>query len=348
MKLFEYISEKDFLNLKPGDKLLVNKDLKAIEGQYHIPYGYVSPMSEFEGEIVTVRELVSSKDDTTEGPFVVLEEDDGVHAWAPECFKCKVEQPFPSSSLAPTLSAIFSSISKKWGTYSPAQKQAIAEYFAGERHSLSTEKLPDNAATLPKVLNDISKKWGSLTDTERNAIAEYFSGERPALFADFPPDDTATIGCYCFYYTPDNKIICKEETTGCTTTARCHEDDIFSIEVGQLVSFAHMLGYDVDHCGNNDRFSLIKKKPTYYYGEKVLVDTSHPDCPKAMKENYKDEIGIILSYSLDRKANTYIYKVVFKDEKIYKLQENVLKNVPINFIPGAQDLKDTYVKVKKK
>ena len=259
MKLFEYISEKDFLNLKPGDKLLVNTGLKAIERQYHIPYGYVSSMSKFEGEIVTVRELVSSKDDTTEGPFVVLEEDDGLCAWAPECFKYKVEKSFSDA-----------------------------------------------------------------------------------------PDDATTIGHYYFYYTPDSKIICKEETTGYTTTARCHEEDIFSVEVGQLVSLAHMLGYDVDHCGNNDRFSLIKKKPAYYYGEKVFVDTSHPDCPKAMKENYKDEIGIILSYSLDRKVNTYIYKVIFKDEKIYRLQENVLKNVPINFIPGAQDLKDTYVKVKKK
>lgn len=304
MKLFEYISEKDFLNLKPGDKLLVNKDLKAIEWQYHIPYGYVTPMSEFEGKVVTVDELVTSDDDTPEGLYVVLEEDDGVHAWAPECFKCKVEKSFPDASdNSLTLSKVLNDVSKKWETYSPAQRQAIADYFAGERRPLLTEEFLDNIAT---------------------------------------------IGHYYFCYSPDNKITCKEEETGRITTARCHEEDIFSIEVGQLVSFAHLLGYDVDHNGNNDHFTLIKKKPIYYYGEKILVDTIHPDCPKTMKENYKDEIGIILSYSLDYKANTYIYKVVFKDEKIYKLQENVLKNVPINFIPGAQDLKDTYVKIKKK
>ena len=278
MGMKKSIAKDIFLKLKPGDKLLVNKDLQYIEDTYGVPYGVVDDMEKFEGKVVTVSELHNSPDES-EGPFVFIKEDWGQYSWAPECFECKV-------------------------ITSPKD----------EPLGLSWKKMPK-----PKKEKDIP-----------------------------PPEDTAKLNTYDFSYSPDGKVVCRNLATKETAIARCHEEDVFSLEVGELVAFAHMLGYDVDHCGSNDRFTLIKKKPAYYYGEKVLVDTSHPDCPKAMKENYKDEIGIILSYSLDRKANTYIYKVVFKDEKIYKLQENVLKNVPINFIPGAQDPKDTYVKVKKK
>lgn len=310
------IAKEDFLKLLPGDKLLARKDLQYIEDTCVIPYGLVDDMKKLEGEVVTVA-YVSNDSDNVKGSYVSIEEDSGGYFWAPEWLECKVK-------------VITSSKDEPLG--------------------LSWEKTPNvkkESKSLAKVIDMISEKWSTMSHKERMAVAEYIAGKRPSSLCE-PPEDTAKIATYDFSCSPDGKVICRDPETRETATARCHEDDIFSIEVGQLVSFAHMLGYDVDHCGNNDRFSLIKKKPTYYYGEEVLVDTSRPDCPKAMKENYKDEIGIILSYSLDRKSNTYIYKVFFKDEKIYKLQENVLKNVPINFIPGTQDLKDTYVKVKKK
>lgn len=314
MGMKKSIAKDIFLKLKPGDKLLVNKDLQYIEDTYGVPCGIVDDMEKLEGKVVTVSELHNSPDES-EGPFVFIKEDWGHYSWAPECFECKV-------------------------ITSPKD----------EPLGLSWKKIPNakkESKSLAKVIDMISEKWDTMSHKERMVVAEYIAGKRPVPPVE-PPEDTAKLNTYDFSYSPDGKVVCRNLATKETATARCHEEDIFSLEVGELVAFAHMLGYDVDHCGNNDRFSLIKKKPVYYYGEKVLVDTSHPDCPKAMKENYKDEIGIILSYSLDRKANTYIYKVVFKDEKIYKLQENVLKNVPINFIPGAQDLKDTYVKVKKK
>ena len=67
-----------------------------------------------------------------------------------------------------------------------------------------------------------------------------------------------------------------------------------------------------------------------------------------MKENYKDQPGIILSSELDKKSNTYMYKVIFKDEQIFKLQESILKDLPINFIPGVLDLKESLYTIKKK
>lgn len=253
--------------------------------------------------------VVTVQDVNAEGTYVSIKEDSAGYYWAPECFKCKV-------------------------LTSPKD----------EPHGLLWKK---KSKSLAKVIDMISEKWGTMSHKERMAVAEYIAGKHPSSLCE-PPKDTSKIATYDFSYSPDGKVVCRDLGTMETATARCHEEDIFSMEVGQLVSLAHMLGFDVDHCGNNDRFTLVRKKPAYYYGEKVLVDCDHPDCPKAMKENYKDEIGIILSYNLDRRANTYIYKVIFKDEKIYKLQESVLKDVPINFIPGAQDLKDTYVKVKKK
>ena len=316
MGMKQSVAKEDFLKLLPGDKLLVRKDPQYIEDTCGIPYGLVDDMEKLEGEVVTVA-YVSNDPDNVKGSYVSIEEDSGGYFWAPEWLECKVK-------------VITSSKDEPLG--------------------LSWKKTPNvkkESESLAKVIDMISEKWGTMSHKERMAVAEYIAGKRPSSLCE-PPDDTAKIATYDFSYSPDGKVICRNLETGETATARCHEEDIFSVEVGQLVSFAHMLGYDVDHCGSNDRFSLIKKKPAYYCGEKVLVDCGHPDCPKAMKENYKDEFGIILSYSLDRKANTYIYKVVFKDEKIYKLQENVLKNVPINFIPGAMDLEETLATIKKK
>ena len=183
---------------------------------------------------------------------------------------------------------------------------------------------------------------------------ECFECKVERSFPDFyeknavPPDNTAKIATYDFSYSSDGKIVCRNLATKETATARCHEEDIFSLEVGELVAFAHMLEYDVDHCGSNDRFTLIRKKPAYHYGEKILVDCDHPDCTKHMKENYKDQPGIILSSELDKKSNTYMYKVIFKDEQIFKLQESILKDLPINFVPGVMDLKESLYTIKKK
>lgn len=265
MGMKKSIAKDIFLKLKPGDKLLVNKDLQYIEDTYGVPYGIVDDMEKLEGKVVTVSELHNSPDES-EGPFVFIKEDGGDFAWAPECFECKVELSFP-------------------------------DFY------------------------------------EKNTA---------------PPDNTAKIATYDFSYSPDGKIVCRNPATKETATARCHEEDIFSLEVGELVAFAHMLGYDVDHCGSNDRFTLIRKKPAYHYGEKILVDCDHPDCTKYMKENYKDQPGIILSSELDKKSNTYMYKVIFKDEQIFKLQESILKDLPINFIPGVLDLKESLYKIKKK
>lgn len=265
MENFKHISEKEFLSLEPGDKLLVNRWLEYLDETYGIPYGIVDDMEELEGEVVTVDELHRDSDES-ESPYVLIKEDRGHYSWAPECFECKVERSFP-------------------------------DFY------------------------------------EKNAV---------------PPDNTAKIATYDFSYSSDGKIVCRNLATKETATARCHEEDIFSLEVGELVAFAHMLGYDVDHCGSNDRFTLIRKKPAYHYGEKILVDCDHPDCTKYMKENYKDQPGIILSSELDKKSNTYMYKVIFKDEQIFKLQESILKDLPINFVPGVMDLKESLYTIKKK
>lgn len=309
MRMKKSIAKEEFVKLLPGDKLLVNKDLQYIENTYRIPYGFVDDMKKLEGKVVTV------KDVSTEGSYVSIEEDSGKYYWAPVCFKCKVKT-------------------------SPKD----------EPLGLSCKKTPNakkKSKSLAKVIDMISEKWGAMSHKERMVVAEYIAGKRPFSLYE-SPKDTAKIATYDFSYSPDGKVVCRDLETREIATARCHEEDIFSVEVGQLVSLAHMLGFDVDHCGSNDRFTLVRKKPAYHYGEKILVDCDHPDCTKYMKEHYKDEPGIILSSELDRKSNTYMYKVVFKDEQIFKLQESVLKDLPINFIPGVTDLKETLVTTKKK
>lgn len=309
MGMKKSIAKEDFLKLLPGDKLLVHKDLQYIEKTYGIHYGLVDNMKKLEGKVVTV------KDVNAEGCYVFIEEDSTKYYWAPECFKCKV-------------------------VTSPKD----------EPLGLSWKKTPNvkkKSKSLAKVIDMISEKWDTMSHKERMAVAEYIAGKRSSSLCE-PPEDTAKIATYAFSYSPDGKVICRNLEIGETATAHCHEDDIFSVEVGQLVALAHMLDFDVDHCGSNDRFTLVRKKPAYHYGEKVLVDTGHPDCTKYMKEHYKDESGIILSSELDKKSNTYMYKVVFKDEQIFKLQESVLKDLPINFIPGVTDLKETLVTTKKK
>lgn len=314
MEMKKSIAKEDFLKLLPGDKLLVNKDLRYIEDTYGIPYGLVDDMEKLEGKVVTVTD-VNNDPDNSEGPYVSIEEDSGDYSWAPECFKCKV-------------------------ITSPKD----------EPLGLSWKKIPNakkKSKSLAKVIDMISEKWDTMSHKERMAVAEYIAGKRPSSLCE-PPEDTAKIATYDFSYSPDGKVVCRDFATRETATARCHEEDIFSVEVGQLVALAHMLGFDVDHCGSNDRFTLIRKKPAYYYGEKVLVDCDHPDCTKYMKEHYKDEPGIILSSELDKKSNTYMYKVIFKDEQIFKLQESILKDLPINFIPEVTDLEETLVTTKKK
>lgn len=323
-KNYKHISTNEFLKLKPGDKLLVNRDLEYIEDTYGIPYSIVDDMEELEGEIVTVEELENNSSDESEGPFVLIKEDRGRYSWAPECFECKVERSFPD-------------------------KPKVIASPKGEPLGLSWKKIPTpkkGSKALAKLIDTLSEKWDSLSHKERKEIAEFIAGKSTVRLEVL--DNTAKIATYAFSYSPDGKVICRNLEIGETATARCHEDDIFSVEVGQLVALAHMLGFDVDHCGSNDRFTLIRKKPAYYYGEKVLVDCDHPDCTKYMKEHYKDEPGIILSSELDRKSNTYMYKVVFKDEQIFKLQESILKDLPINFIPEVTDLEETLVTTKKK
>lgn len=323
MGMKKSIAKDIFLKLKPGDKLLVNRGLKYIEDTYGIPYGIVDDMEELEGEIVTVEELYNSPDES-EGPFVIIKEDRGHYFWAPECFECKVEKSFPDGAKVIT---------------SPKN----------EPIGLSWEKIPTlktKSKSLAKIIDMISKRWDKMSHEDRTKVAEFIAGKRTVRLE--VPDDTAKIATYNFSYSPDGKVVCRDIATKETATARCHEEDIFSVEVGQLVAFAHMLGFDVDHCGSNDRFTLIRKKPAYHYGEKVLVDTDHPDCTKYMRDNYKDQPGIILSSELDKKSNTYMYKVIFKDEQIFKLQESILKDLPLNFIPGGMDLKETLVTIKKK
>lgn len=309
MGMKKSIAKEDFLKLLPGDKLLVNKDLQYIENTYGIPYGLVDDMKKLEGKVVTVRDV------NADGSYVLIQEDSGGYYWAPECFKCKVKT-------------------------SPKDKSL----------GLSSKKIPNTkkkSKSLAKVIDMISEKWDTMSHKERMVVAEYIAGKRPSSLCE-SPKDTAKIATYDFSYSPDGKVICRDLETMETAIARCHEEDIFSLEVGQLVSLAHMLGYDVDHCGSNDRFTLVRKKPAYHYGEKVLVDTGHPDCTKYMKENYKDQPGIILSSELEKKSNTYMYKVVFKDEQIFKLQESILKDLPINFISEVMDLKETLATIKKK
>lgn len=309
MRMKKSIAKEDFLKLLPGDKLLVNKDLQYIENTYRIPYGLVDDMKKLEGKVVTVRDV------NADGSYVLIQEDSGGYYWAPECFKRKVITPPKNEPLG-----------------------------------LSWKKIPNakkKSKSLAKVIDMISEKWGTMSHKERMTVAEYIAGKRPSSLCE-PTEDTAKIATYDFSYSTDGKVICRDLKTKETATARCHEEDIFSLEVGQLVSLAHMLGYDVDHCGSNDRFTLVRKKPAYYYGEKILVDCDHPDCTKYMKEHYKDKPGIILSSELDRKSNTYMYKVIFKDEQIFKLQESILKDLPINFIPEVMDLKETLVTTKKK
>lgn len=314
MGMKKSIAKEDFVKLLPGDKLLVNKDLQYIENTYGIPYGLVDDMKKLEGKVVTVTD-VNNDPDNVEGPYVSIKEDSLGYCWAPECFKCKV-------------------------ITSPKD----------EPLGLSWKKIPNvkkESKSLAKVIDMISEKWDTMSHKERMVVAEYIAGKRPSSLCE-SPKDTAKIATYDFSYSPDGKVVCRNFKTRETATARCHEEDIFSVEVGQLVAFAHMLGFDVDHCGSNDRFTLIRKKPAYYYGEKILVDCDHPDCTKYMKEHYKDEPGIILSSELDRKSNTYMYKVVFKDEQIFKLQESILKDLPINFIPEVMDLEETLFTTKKK
>lgn len=314
MGMKKSIAKKDFLKLLPGDKLLVNKDLQYIEDTYGIPYGLVDDMEKLEGKVVTVTD-VNNDPDNVEGPYVSIEEDSRDYAWAPECFECKV-------------------------ITSPKN----------EPLGLSWKKIPNvkkKSKSLAKVIDMISEKWDTMSHKERMAVAEYIAGKRPSFLCE-PTEDTAKIATYDFSYSPDGKVVCRDIATKEAATARCHEEDIFSVEVGQLVALAHMLGFDVDHCGSNDRFTVIRKKPAYHYGEKVLVDTGHPDCTKYMRENYKDKPGIILSSELDKKSNTYMYKVIFKDEQIFKLQESILKDLPINFIPEVMDLKETLATTKKK
>lgn len=323
MRMKKSIVKDIFLKLKPGDKLLVNKNLQYIEDTYGIPYGIVDDMEEFEGKVVTVKELHNSPDES-ESPYVLIKEDRGHYSWAPECFECRVERSFPD-------------------------KPKVIASPKGEPLGLSWEKIPKakkEDKSLSKVLNDFAKKWDKYTPEQQQDIADYFAGKRTVCLE--VPDNTAKIATYDFSYSPDGKVVCRDLATRETATARCHEEDIFSLEVGELVAFAHMLGYDVDHCGSNDRFTLVRKKPAYHYGEKVLVDTGHPDCTKYIRENYKDQPGIILSSELDKKSNTYMYKVIFKDEQIFKLQESILKDLPLNFIPEAMDLKETLITIKKK
>ena len=322
-KDYKHISASEFLKLEPGDKLLVNRDLQYIEDTYGVPYGIVDDMEELEGEIVTVDELRNVFDES-EGPCVFIKEDRGHYSWAPECFECKVERSFPD-------------------------KPKVIASPKGEPLGLSWKKIPTpkkGSKALAKLIDTLSEKWDSLSHKERKEIAEFIARKSTVCLEVL--DNTAKIATYDFSYSPDGKVVCRDIATKETATARCHEEDIFSVEVGQLVSFAHMLGFDVDHCGSNDRFTLVRKKPAYHYGEKVLVDTGHPDCTKYMKENYKDQPGIILSSELDKKSNTYMYKVIFKDEQIFKLQESILKDLPLNFIPGAMDLKETLITIKKK
>lgn len=323
MRMKKSIVKDIFLKLKPGDKLLVNKNLQYIEDTYGIPYGIVDDMEEFEGKVVTVKELHNSPDES-ESPYVLIKEDRWHYSWAPECFECRVERSFPD-------------------------KPKVIASPKGEPLGLSWEKIPKakkENKSLSKVLNDFAKKWDKYTPEQQQDIADYFAGKRTVCLE--VPDNTAKIATYDFSYSPDRKVVCRDLATRETATARCHEEDIFSLEVGELVAFAHMLGYDVDHCGSNDRFTLVRKKPAYHYGEKVLVDTGHPDCTKYIRENYKDQPGIILSSELDKKSNTYMYKVIFKDEQIFKLQESILKDLPLNFIPEAMDLKETLITIKKK
>lgn len=314
MGMKKSIAKEEFLKLLPGDKLLVNKDLQYIEKTYGIPYGLVDDMEKLEGKVVTVRD-VNNDPGNSAGPYVSIKEDSIGYCWGPECFKCKV-------------------------ITSPKD----------EPLGLSWKKIPNakkKSKSLAKVIDMISEKWDMMSHKERMAVAEYIAGKRPSSLCE-SPKDTAKIATYNFSYFPDGKVVCRDLKTRETATARCHEEDIFSVEVGQLVSLAHMLGYDVDHCGSNDRFTVIRKKPAYYYGEKILVDCDHPDCTKYMKEHYKDEPGIVLSSELDRKSNTYMYKVIFKDEQIFKLQESILKDLPINFIPEVMDLEETLATIKKK
>lgn len=314
MGMKKSIAKEDFLKLLPGDKLLVHKDLQYIEKTCGIPYGLVDDMEKLEGKVVTVKD-VNNDPGNSAGPYVSIKEDSMGYCWAPECFECKV-------------------------ITSPKD----------EPLGLSWKKIPNakkKSKSLAKVIDMISEKWGTMSHKERMTVAEYIAGKRPSSLCE-SSEDTAKIATYDFSYSPDGKVICRDLETMETATARCHEEDVFSVEVGQLVSLAHMLGFDVDHCGNNDRFTLVRKKPAYHYGEKILVDCDHPDCTKYMKEHYKDEPGIILSSELDRKSNTYMYKVVFKDEQIFKLQESILKDLPINFIPEVMDLEETLAKIKKK
>lgn len=323
MRMKKSIVKDIFLKLKPGDKLLVNKNLQYIEDTYGIPYGIVDDMEEFEGKVVTVKELHNSPDES-ESPYVLIKEDRGHYSWAPECFECRVEKSFPDGA-------------------------KVISSPKDEPIGLSWKKIPKakkESKSLSKVLNDFAKKWDKYTPEQQQDIADYFAGKRTVCLE--VPDNTAKIATYDFSYSPDGKVVCRDLATRETATARCHEEDIFSLEVGELVAFAHMLGYGVDHCGNNDRFTLIRKKPAYHYGEKVLVDTDHPDCTKYMRENYKDQPGIVLSSELDKKSNTHMYKVIFKDEQIFKLQESILKDLPLNFIPEAMDLKETLATIKKK
>lgn len=144
------------------------------------------------------------------------------------------------------------------------------------------------------------------------------------------PQKEAINSCtYKFSLDKNNKkVICKRLSTGYETFARCHEEDTFSLDVGQLVAFAHMLGYDVEHNGSNERFTLVKKNPQYRYGNRVVINTRHPDCTKLLKE-YNFKIGLILSSVLDRSTNRFIYKVVFENGQIIEAPESVLEFAPL-------------------
>lgn len=75
----------DLRTVKAGDKLLVRDDYKGV-------VGYVSPMSGFEGMVVTVKGMPRIYDDDLSLNNVSIEEDPGAWNWLQEMFDYPEEE----------------------------------------------------------------------------------------------------------------------------------------------------------------------------------------------------------------------------------------------------------------